>query len=94
MAVVLTGVFTHSIRQPVARLLGKLRQKRQHPPGIPVLVYQMGKVGSASMYHSLLKQYSGTTTHAHTCAVDDPVPRNPPPMNGRFASAVPSKLSR
>lgn len=32
---------------------------------IPVLVYQMGKVGSSSIYHPLKKSYSGVVGHTH-----------------------------
>lgn len=32
----------------------------------PIFVYQMGKVGSSSVYRSLLKQYAGVVLHAHS----------------------------
>jgi len=32
----------------------------------PVIVYQMGKVGSSSVYRSLQRQYAGAVAHAHS----------------------------
>ena len=38
---------------------------------VPVLVYQMGKVGSSSIYASLLKQYPGVVLHSHLFSRDN-----------------------
>ncbi|MEM1120160.1 MAG: putative capsular polysaccharide synthesis family protein [Bacteroidota bacterium] len=38
----------------------------------PVFVYQMGKVASSSVYHSLKKQHSGIILHAHTFSTNHP----------------------
>ncbi len=40
-----------------------LKRKLNKAP--PVLIYQMGKVASSSIHHSLKKQYSGAVAHAH-----------------------------
>lgn len=47
--------------QPIQRMIFevKLGQKT------PILVYQMGKVGSSSIYSSLVKLYPGLVVHAH-----------------------------
>lgn len=39
-------------------------QRRRHK-AIPVFIYQMGKVASSSIHHSLKKQYPGAVAHAH-----------------------------
>lgn len=36
----------------------------------PILVYQMGKVGSSSVYFSLKKAYSGVVLHTHELSAD------------------------
>ncbi len=43
------------------------RKLKRH---VPIFVYQMGKVGSRSIYRSLLKQYPGVVLHAHTFSKD------------------------
>jgi hypothetical protein len=40
-----------------------LTRKRYKAP--PVFIYQMGKVASSSIHHSLKKQYPGAVAHAH-----------------------------
>jgi hypothetical protein len=37
----------------------------------PVIVYQMGKVGSTSLYYSLKKSYPGIVLHSHSFASSD-----------------------
>jgi hypothetical protein len=37
----------------------------------PIIVYQMGKVGSMSIYNSLKSQYSGITLHRHELSAPD-----------------------
>ena len=37
----------------------------------PVFIYQMGKVASSSIHHSLKKQYSGAVAHAHHIGPDN-----------------------
>jgi hypothetical protein len=38
---------------------------------VPLLIYQMGKVGSHSIYYSLKKVYPGLVLHNHTFSFDD-----------------------
>ena len=37
----------------------------------PLIVYQMGKVASATIYHSLINSYPGIVLHTHTFGSDD-----------------------
>ncbi|TFH88164.1 hypothetical protein EQG41_04475 [Billgrantia azerbaijanica] len=49
------------VRTQRHRLVVARRARR----GVPVLIYQMGKVGSSSLYASLSEQYTGLTVHTH-----------------------------
>jgi len=57
------------VRKRVIRALKPFRDKvffkRYLRNNIPVLVYQMGKVGSSSVTHSLSRQYPGVVLQAH-----------------------------
>ena len=37
----------------------------------PLIVYQMGKVASATIYHSLINSYPRIVLHTHTFGSDD-----------------------
>ena len=51
---------------PLGRnLIDQINFQRKKSRATPVLVYQMGKVGSTSIYQSLLKQYPGAVLHTH-----------------------------
>ncbi len=57
------------IPKPVKRLgrkwVDQIYFQRKIRRASPVLVYQMGKVGSRSIYRSLLEQYAGVVLHSH-----------------------------
>ena len=57
------------VKKRLVRALKLLRDKvffkRDLKSDIPVLVYQMGKVGSSSVTNSLLRHYSGIVLQAH-----------------------------
>lgn len=56
------------IRRVARRLVDEsdlLRFRLQLGKATPILVYQMGKVGSSSAYKSLLNQYRGIVLHSH-----------------------------
>lgn len=62
----------HLIPKPIRRVARKLvdetglfRFQQQLGKATPILVYQMGKVGSSSVYESLLNQYRGVVLHSH-----------------------------
>ena len=57
----LPAPFKRLARSAVARA----RLERQLRRATPVFVWQMGKVGSKSIYYSLLRQYPGAVLHAH-----------------------------
>lgn len=54
---------------PIRRIgrewLDQFEFERKLRRATPVLVYQMGKVGSESIYRSLAKEYAGPVLHAH-----------------------------
>ncbi len=50
------------IREWANLMLFKYKLRR----ATPVFIYQMGKVGSSSIYNSLLRQYRGAVLHAHS----------------------------
>ena len=54
------------IRNLWAFIMFKLKTRKS----IPVLVYQMGKVGSKSVHVALLKQYDGFVGHAHSLSLN------------------------
>ena len=43
----------------------RARLERRLSRATPIIIYQMGKVGSTSIYHSLSKLYPGVVLHAH-----------------------------
>ena len=45
--------------------------RRKLNKATPVFIYQMGKVASSSIHHSLLKQYPGAVAHAHHIGSDN-----------------------
>jgi hypothetical protein len=53
-------------RQLINQLSFRLKLQR----AIPVLVYQMGKVGSTSVHRSLLEQYPGVVLHSHNFSLN------------------------
>lgn len=53
------------IKQLIGRALSRLQFEIRLRRATPVLVYQMGKVGSTSIYRSLHEQYRGAVLHAH-----------------------------
>ncbi|MDJ0578269.1 MAG: putative capsular polysaccharide synthesis family protein [Xenococcaceae cyanobacterium MO_234.B1] len=67
------------IPKPVKRLgrkwVDQLYFERQLRRATPVLVYQMGKVGSSSIYRSLLKQYAGVVLHSHSFSLNHEAPK-------------------
>jgi len=60
---------THRVKKGVVRAIKPFRDKILFKyylrKNTPVLVYQMGKVGSKSVFKSLCRQYSGVVLHAH-----------------------------
>lgn len=57
------------LRQFSRELTDAFRFRRDIGRAVPVLVYQMGKVGSSSVYRSLTGQYAGVVGHSHVfCA--------------------------
>ena len=72
----LTQFIPRSLRQTGGRWLRRrwadvVFFERRARRATPVLVYQMGKVGSSSLYGSLLRQYSGPVGHAHLFSAED-----------------------
>jgi len=55
------------IRSLLCRIIFPVQLKR----ATPVFVFQMGKVGSLSIYQSLLLSYPGAVIHSHTFSEDD-----------------------
>lgn len=58
------------LRQFSRELTDGLRFRRDIGREVPVLVYQMGKVGSSSVYRSLSSQYAGVVGHSHVFRAD------------------------
>jgi hypothetical protein len=54
------------IMNRLERIFFEIRLRRATPD----FIYQMGKVGSSSVYHSILQQYSGAVFHAHNFFID------------------------
>jgi Putative capsular polysaccharide synthesis protein len=48
----------------------KVLFNRRLENAVPVLIYQMGKVGSTSIFRSLQSQYPGVVVHAHSFSPD------------------------
>lgn len=71
----LKRVIPQFVKQFIKKWLDKISFELQLRAATPVLVYQMGKVGSSSVYHSLLKQYAGVVFHIHSFSPDDENPR-------------------
>ena len=46
-------------------IVDKLNFYQKLDKATPILVYQMGKVGSSSIYHPLKKMYPGVVAHTH-----------------------------
>ena len=46
-------------------LYDKFKFHKKLDKAVPVIVYQMGKVGSSSIYHPLKKAYHGVVAHTH-----------------------------
>lgn len=63
------SVIRHAIPLGLRRLLGDWRSRvgfeRRLERATPVLVYQMGKVGSLAVYHALQRQHAGAVGHVH-----------------------------
>ena len=57
--------FLGRARKAVSRTTREYFFSRKMKKAVPVMVFQMGKVGSASIYLSLCKQYKGAVSHAH-----------------------------
>jgi len=53
------------VRLSIMQWVNQYHYLRKLRRATPVLVYQMGKVGSYSIYQSLLKQYPGVVLHSH-----------------------------
>lgn len=57
------------IKDSVKALLDRVQRwsfRRQLRQGSPLIIYQMGKVGSSSIYESLKRHYNGPVFHAHS----------------------------
>lgn len=63
--------FIRLYRKKINRYLEKYFLSKKMLKTTPVFVYQMGKVGSLSIYESLENQYIGAVGHAHT-HIDEP----------------------
>ncbi|HWQ93116.1 MAG TPA: putative capsular polysaccharide synthesis family protein [Clostridia bacterium] len=66
------GAATAPLKRVFLNCSGRLAFERALRQAIPVLVYQMGKVGSSSVRWSLLQQYPGAALHLHFFAPDHP----------------------
>jgi hypothetical protein len=53
------------IRKSIKHSIHKYEFHKRLDKAIPVFVFQMGKVGSSSIFYSLLKQYPGAVVHGH-----------------------------
>ena len=51
-------------------LIQRMSFKRRLKKYTPILIYQMGKVGSTSVYKSLLRYYPGIVIHTHGFSED------------------------
>ena len=58
----------NSLRMLVRKLKAQLYFRYRIQRATPVLIYQMGKVGSSSIYRSLCRQYDGVVGHTHVSA--------------------------
>lgn len=67
---ILSNAIPKSIRQLARTWIDHLAFERKLRRATPVLVYQMGKVGSLSVHGSLVKQYPGVVVHAHRFDAD------------------------
>jgi len=65
------GALIYKIRCRTRESIIKTRFKRSLKKATPVIVYQMGKVGSSSIYDSLRKQYKGVVLHRHELEKSD-----------------------
>jgi len=57
--------FLSKARRAVSQTVRKYFFSRKMGKAVPVMVFQMGKVGSTSIYKSLRRQYKGAVSHAH-----------------------------
>jgi len=64
-----------SIRILLRKWQSNVRLELQLRSAPPIFVFQMGKVGSSSIYKSLLAQYPGLVAHAHIFSADHKSPR-------------------
>jgi len=66
------GSLLHQLRRKIREDTIEYKFKKSIVTHAPIIVYQMGKVGSMSIYNSLKEQYRGTVLHRHVLnAVDD-----------------------
>jgi len=59
----------------VPQWLEMLWFERRLRKATPVIVFQMGKVGSSSLYKSLVRQYPGVVEQLHSLAANHPKPK-------------------
>ncbi len=66
------GSLLHQLRRKIREDTIEYKFKKSIVTHTPIIVYQMGKVGSMSIYNSLKEQYQGTVLHRHVLnTVDD-----------------------
>ena len=64
-------VTARDIRKAINLAVRKVRFTKRINKAVPVLVYQMGKVGSMSIVDSLKTDYPGVVMHKHVMRTDD-----------------------
>jgi hypothetical protein len=68
-------VIPKSAKRFIRKWIDKISFELKLRVATPVIVYQMGKVGSSSVYNSLLKRYAGVVLHAHSFSPDHEDPQ-------------------
>lgn len=64
-------IFRQKIRSVRGRIVEKPRFHDKLEKQIPLLIYQMGKVASVSVYQAILKQYAGVVVRSHFFSEND-----------------------
>ncbi len=71
----ITRVIPGPVKQLARRWLARRAFERKLAKATPILILQMGKVGSLSVHTSLQRFYAGAVVHAHHFAPDHPDPQ-------------------
>jgi len=81
---ILKRVVSKSFKRFIGKWVDQIFFQRKLMQATPILVYQMGKVGSTSIYRSLLEQYAGAVVNSHSFSST----HNDPKIRRLYHSAI------